>query len=116
MGLPKIIQTYNSTECKNSIIKEFCNKNNIIHIFSSSLHPQTNGVIEVSHRETRKYILNKILKNTNDNDLNDFLLEADNIYNNITHTITKYKPIDLIHNTDKSIYNIVIENIKKLLK
>jgi uncharacterized protein (UPF0210 family) len=114
--LPKIIQTDNSTECKDSIIKEFCNKKKYNPYFSSSRHPQTNGVIEVAHRETRKYILNKILKNTNDNDLNDILLEADNIYNSNTHTITKYKLIDLIHNTDKSIYNIVIENIKNLLK
>ena len=111
--MPKIIQTDNGTEYKNSIINDFCNKNKITHIFSAPRHPQTNGVVEVAHRETRKYIINKILENKNNTDLRDILLEANNIHNNNTHTITKFKPIDLIHNTDESIYNIVIENIKK---
>ena len=39
-----------------------------------------------------------------------------NIHNNNVHTITGFKPSFLITNTDKEIYDILIENIKKKYK
>ena len=50
LGYPKILQTDNGGEYKNHIMEDFCEKNNINHIFSSPYHPQTNGVVEVSHK------------------------------------------------------------------
>ena len=54
IGFPKILQSDNGSEYKNNIISNFCHKNNIKQIFSSPRHPQTNGVIEVTHKEIRK--------------------------------------------------------------
>lgn len=56
VGYPKLIQTDNGLEYKNSTIKEFYEYNKIIHIFTSPRHPQTNGCVEIVHKETRKYI------------------------------------------------------------
>ena len=36
IGMPKILQTDNWTKYKNTILKEFCNTNNINHIFFTS--------------------------------------------------------------------------------
>ena len=45
-------------------------------------------------------------------DLKNAILEAVDIHNNKIHTITKYKPKELIHNTNEEISKIVIENKK----
>ena len=57
VGYPKILQSDNGSEYKNNIIKNFCIKNNIKQIFSAPRHPETNGVIEVSHKEIRKNVI-----------------------------------------------------------
>ena len=36
------------------------------------------------------------------------------IYNNNIHTTTKYRPVDLLKNTDEQAYLNVLENIKKI--
>ena len=117
VGCPKILQTDNGMEYNNSIIEDFCNKNNIKHIKSRPRHPQTNGVVEVVHKEIQKYVILKYSENSNDFNLKDSLLEAVNIHNHNTHTTTYYKPIDIINNNDdEEIKKIVLENIKKSLK
>ena len=116
IGYPKLIQTDNGLEYKNSVIKEFCESNKIVHIFSSPRHPQTNGCVEIAHKETRKYILNVLSENDKELDLNNILLDANYIHNYNVHTVTKYRPIDLINNTDINIYNEVIANINKKYK
>ena len=72
IGIAEILQTDNGLEYKNDLITGFCNKNNIKHIFSSPRHPKINGVVEMAHRETRKYIINKILENDKDYNLKIF--------------------------------------------
>ena len=62
VGIPNILQTDNGIEYKNNILNNFCLETNINHVFSSPHHPQTNGVIEVSHKENRKYIFNQIFE------------------------------------------------------
>ena len=57
VGYPKILQSDNGLEYKNNIIKNFCENNNLKQIFSAPRHPETNGVIEVSHKELRKNII-----------------------------------------------------------
>ena len=116
IGIPSIVQTDNSTEYKNEIIRSFCVENKINHIFSSSRHPQSNGTVEIAHRETSRYIIIKILENDTAINLKDILLESNKIHNNNIHWITKYKPIDLINNTDSGIYDIVKDNIKTKYK
>ena len=46
----------------------FCLEHNIKHIFSSLYHPQTNGVIETTHKEIRKNII--IFYSVNNENLN----------------------------------------------
>lgn len=116
VGYPKIIQSDNGLEYKNSIISEFCESNNIVHIFSSPRHPQTNGCVEIAHKETRKYILNIISENEKELDLTNILLDANKIHNYNVHTITRYRPVDLINNTDNDISKKVIDNINKKYK
>ena len=53
VGYPKILQTDNCLEYANNKIDEFFQDNNIILIKSLSRHPQTNGVVEVVHKEIR---------------------------------------------------------------
>ena len=54
VGNPKILQTDNGLEYNNNLIDGFCKDNNIIHIKTRPHHPQSNGVIEVVHKEIRK--------------------------------------------------------------
>ena len=51
VGTPKILQTDNGAEYKNNLFKNYCDENNIKHIFSSPYHPESNGIVEVSHKE-----------------------------------------------------------------
>ena len=113
IGFPKIIQSDNGLEYKNALFKEFCIKNNIIQIFSSPRHPQTNGVIEICHKETRKYILEKIANEQNETDLLNVLIDANHIHNYNTHSVTKYRPVDLINNTNEEVFKELIANITK---
>ena len=49
-----IIQADNGKEFVNTIWDSYYNNLGIKHITSSAYHPETNGIIEVSHKETRK--------------------------------------------------------------
>ena len=113
VGFPNIIISDNGSEYKNHIIKEYCDNNKILQIFSSPRHPRTNGVIEIAHKETRRFILNDVSENINEIDLPNILLDANHTHNYNTHTVTKYRPIDLINNTDNDIYEEVINNIRR---
>ena len=116
IGFPKIIQTDNGKEYKNSLFKDFCEKHSITHIFSSPYHPQTNGVVEVSHKEIRKNLILMYSENEGDNfNLKNSLLEVIYIHNNNIHTSTNHRPIDLINNTNEDIFEEVMNNIKKKL-
>ena len=113
IGFPKILQSDNGTEYKNELIKEYCESNNIQQIFCSPRHPQTNGVIETAHKETRRYILDKLSTCNKDINLTNILLDSNHIHNYNVHSITKFKPVDLISNTNEEIYKTVIDNINK---
>lgn len=112
LGYPKIIQTDNGGEYKNTLWSQFCEEKNIKHIFSTPYHPEKNGVIEVSHKEIRKNVMISYANNPFNFNLKISLLNAIDIHNSNIHTTTKFRPNDLIHNTDENIYNIVINNIK----
>ena len=116
VGFPKIIQTDNGLEYDNNIFKEFCNKYKITHIKSKPRHPQTNGVVEIVHREIRKFIIIKYSEHDINFILKNVLLDAINCHNHNIHTSTGFRPCDLINNTDDNIRNLVLNNINKSLK
>jgi len=82
-------------------------------IFSSPRHPQTNDVIEICHKETRKFILEKISSEPNKANLLNILLDANHVHNFNIHSVTKFRPMGLINNTNEEIFNEVIANITK---
>ena len=116
VGYPKILQTENGLEYANNKIEDFCTDNNIIHIRSRPHHPQTNGVVEVVHKEIRKYVLIEFAKCSKDFNLKNVLLDAVNTHNHNVHSTTGFKPIDIINNTDENIKDQVLDNIEKALK
>ena len=81
-------------------------------VFISPNHPQSNGVVEVAHKDIRHNVMIYYSENHLNFDLKNAILEAVDIHNNKIHTVTKYKPIELIHNTNEEISKIVIENKK----
>ena len=111
-----IVQSDYGKEYNNAIINNFLKNNNIEHLNSSPRHPQTNGVVEVIHKEVRKNILLNFNLIDDDITFKNLIIDCVNIHNNNVHTITGFKPSFLIKNTDKEIYDIVIENIKKNIK
>ena len=72
--------------------------------------------MEIVHKEVRKNILNNIHLITDDVSFDNVLLDSVNIHNNNIHTVSGYSPCFLLRNEDEEIYEIVLENIKKLYK
>ena len=58
--MPKILQTDNGKEFDNQYIKHYYIENDLKLIHSSPYHPQTNGSVEVTHKEIQKYIFNPL--------------------------------------------------------
>ena len=46
MGVPKILQSDNGGEFKNSILDQYLSKINVRHIFGIPYHPQSQGSVE----------------------------------------------------------------------
>jgi transposase InsO family protein len=63
LGYPKILQSDNGSEYKNKI-------------FSAPRHPETSGVIEVSHKEIRKNVIINYNHNPDNFDVNNAVLDA----------------------------------------
>ena len=99
---PRILQSGSGSEYKNHLMEEFCIEHNIKYIFSSPHHPQTNGIIDVTHKEIRKNVILYYSKNSEHFNLKNIIINAVDSHNRNIHTITKYRPIELI-NTVKSI-------------
>ena len=116
IGIPQIIQSDNGSEYRNSLFEEFCLQKNIKHIFSSPHNPQANGIIEVSHKEIRKFVMINYSENPDNFNLQNVILEAIDVHNNKIHTVTKKKPIDLINTKDEKLIMEVLETIKEFNK
>lgn len=70
----------------------------------------------MAHKEIRKQVILEYAKEDKNFNLKNCLFEAVNIHNHNIHTTTKYRPIEIINNSDENIMKIVIENIKNRLK
>ena len=116
-GYPKILQTDNGGEFKNKQLENFCEKNSIKLIHSSPYHPQTNGAVEVTHKEIQKYICFEFLKDKHNFNIQAALYNIIKIHNNKIHSTTKRIPRDIrdIDNTEE-IEDIKSEIIKTLEK
>ena len=94
-GYPKILQTDNGGEFKNKKLENFCEKNNIKLIHSSPYHPQTNGCVEVTHKEIQKYICFEFLKDKENFNIQTALYNIIKIHNNKIHSTTRRIPRDI---------------------
>ena len=116
--MPNILQTDNGLEFVNKLIKTFCEEHNITFIQYRPRNPKCNGIVEVSHKEIRKYVLTKYALCENDEeevdkdfDLKEILLDSCFIHNSNVHTSTKMRPLDLIKNSDKNIIYLKLNSV-----
>ena len=115
-GKPKILQTDNGKEFDNQYLKNYCEDNGIKLIHSSPYHPQTNGAVEVTHKEIQKYIFNEYLKDSSDFNIEDALFKIIKIHNNKMHTTTKRNPKDIRDIEDEIEINKIKEEIIRTLE
>ena len=85
-------------------------------IHSSPYHPQTNGTVEVTHKEIQKYIFNEFIKNKNNFKIDDALFNIIKIHNNKIHTTTKRIPKDIRDLSDENEINIIKKEIINTLE
>ena len=57
MGVPKILQSDNGGEFKNSILDQYLSKINVRHIFGSPYHPQSQGSVEAYNRTIQDFLV-----------------------------------------------------------
>ena len=111
------MQVDNGTEFKNKLLETYCNNNNIKLVHSSPYHPQTNGVVEIVHKEIKKYIYSEYFKNKKNFDIENELFNITKIHNNKVHSTTKRIPREIRDIEDiKEIEEINKEIINTLLK
>ena len=58
-------------------------------------------MVEVAHKEIRRYVLLKYAEYEDDFDLKNTLIDAINTHNHNIHTTIGFKPIDIINNSDE---------------
>ena len=114
-GKPYILQTDNGLEFCNSDIENFCINNDIKIIHGKPRHPQSQGACEVCHREIKKYIYSKFIKEDDDFNLNKSLVEITNIHNNKKHSITEEIPKNIKDLNNKTDIEIIHDRIIKNL-
>ena len=88
-------------------------KENIIFIHSSALHPQANRVVEAFNKTIIKILELLLLEEKDKFDINKAIQKGENIYNNTIHTNTKIEPIKAFKLKDKNVIENVIQNIIK---
>ena len=86
--MAKILQVDNGKEIDNQYIKQYCIEYDIKLILSSLYHPQTNGSVEVTHKEIQKYIFNEYLNKKEKFNIEDSLFNIIKIHNNKQHSTT----------------------------
>ena len=57
VGVPKILQSDNGGEFKNSILDQYLSKINVRHIFGSPYHPQLQGSVEAYNKTIQDFLV-----------------------------------------------------------
>ena len=57
MGTPKILQSDNGGEFKNSLLEQYWSKVNVRQIFGSPYHPQSQGSVEAFNRTIQDFLI-----------------------------------------------------------
>lgn len=111
-GVPEMIISDNGGEFKNAIVQEMLELHKVQVHFTSSQHPESNGIAERFHSTIIEHI--RILNNRKEfkqESINIKILYALLAYNNTIHSSTNMKPVEIINghlcNTDT--FNINLE-------
>ncbi|KAI5151337.1 hypothetical protein ENBRE01_2067 [Enteropsectra breve] len=94
-GEPKMLQTDNGKEFKNSLLREFTDSLRIRRIFGRPRHPQTQGQVERVNQTLKRMMSALILERSLGNRWIGLLQECVAIYNRQKHDATGKKPIRL---------------------
>jgi transposase InsO family protein len=91
---PRKLISDNGTEFKNALFKQFCEDNNIVHVFTMSHSPKQNALIENTNGKIRRNMADVFVRN---NSLNwiDHLQEILDSRNSDVHSVTKKAPNDI---------------------
>jgi len=118
-GPPSNFHTDNGKEFKNIELSNFLKKNKIKQIYGAVRHPQTQGVVERHNRELRDFLEKSYQSFQAENKGKEewqLSLEVENFRareNNRVHTVTRYKPNELVISKDKLLIEEVQKNIER---
>ena len=115
-GKPLSIQSDNGKEFANSLLSEYCIKNNIKLIHGRLYHPQSQGVIEYFNKEIKRLLEVKYIENSKNFSNYTILPDVLRLYNNNIHSTMKFRPNDIFGTMNKNIINKVIDNINNSQK
>ena len=94
-GIPECILTDQGTNFMSEVFKNTCKLLKIKKIQTTAYHPESNGVLERSHRTLAEYLRHFINKDQTDWD--EWIPYANYTYNTTPHTATGYTPFELIY-------------------
>ena len=114
MGVPKILQSDNGGEFKNSILDQYLSKINVRHIFGSPYHPQSQGSVEAYNRTIQDFLVSAKDAMGKKFDLKDAINEFLVYFYGRVHSTTGYAPREVVENSNNSDFiRKVKENIIK---
>lgn len=95
-GVPKLIVSDNGSEFKNTIVEDCMRLHKIETHFTSPNHSQSNSPVERLHSTLIEHL--RILNEQYPNEpIQDKMIYAILGYNNSIHSVTKFKPIDIVN-------------------
>lgn len=110
-GIPTKVITDNGTEFKNAVITELLQLHKVDIHFCSPEHPQSNGVVERLHSTLTEHV--RLLNNQGQKDspITRKVKQAILAYNHTIHSVTKFKPIEIItgHLNKEDPFNIDLD-------
>lgn len=101
MGKPRRLQSDNGAEFKNETVDDYLKSVGVKQVFSSPYSPTTQGAVERSNRTIKTWLYKKMTEQNTKRWI-DFLDDAVELYNNSTHSSTKYTPFTLHYSSGKN--------------
>jgi transposase InsO family protein len=122
-GIPKSITTDNGSEFKNVLLQELLSLHKINIHFITPHHPESNSPVERFHSTLLEHIRLLNTQGFQEEPIQNKILYSVLAYNNSIHSVTQFKPMDLINghisadnpfdlNIEKELLNDYIERHK----
>jgi hypothetical protein len=111
-GCPQNIISDRGTHFKNKLIESLMERFNIKHNFSTSYHPQTNGLVE----RFNKTLCEALAKLSNNKDWDEKISSVLFAYRNKVQSSTKAKPFYLVYGRKARFFNNEPHNEERLIE